>query len=190
MELMTVGAIKVHEFIALDGVFEDPSWTFEFGFDPAMGGAIAAITGSCQAILLGRRTYEVFAPAWSGRSADEDPGAPFFNESPKYVVSSSLVTADWNNSTILGPYRADIIRDLKHKVDGDIYVSGSGTLVRAMLADGLVDELHLFVYPVARGAGQHLFADTGPATTFRLAESEAYSNGVLHLAYAPAAEAA
>jgi dihydrofolate reductase len=187
MELMTVGAIKVHEFIALDGVFEDPSWTFEFGFDPAMGGAIVAITGSCQAILLGRRTYEMFAPAWSTRTADEDPGAPFFNESPKYVVSSSLETADWNNSTILGPYRADTIRDLKDKVDGDIYVSGSGTLVRAMLADGLVDELHLFVYPVARGAGQHLFAGSGPATKFRLAESEAYSNGVLHLGYAPAA---
>jgi dihydrofolate reductase len=190
MELMTVGVIKVHEFIALDGVFEDPSWTFEFGFDPAMGGAIAAITGSCQAILLGRRTYEAFAPAWSTRTADEDPGAPFFNESPKYVVSGSLETADWNNSTILGPYRADIIRDLKDQVDGDIYVSGSGTLVRGMLADGLVDELHLFVYPVARGGGQHLFTDTGPATTFRLAVSETYSNGVVHLGYAPAVEAA
>jgi dihydrofolate reductase len=183
MELMAVGAIKVHEFIALDGVFEDPSWTFEFGFDPAMGGALAAITGSCQAILLGRRTYEMFAPAWSTRTAEEDPGAPFFNETPKYVVSGSLKNADWNNSTILGPYRADTIRELRDKVDGGIYVSGSGTLVRAMLADGLVDELHLFVYPVARGAGQHLFADSGPSAKFRLAESEAYSNGVLHLAY-------
>ena len=185
-----MGAIKVHEFIALDGVFEDPSWTFGFGFDPAMGGALAAITGSCQAILLGRRTYEMFAPAWSTRTAEDDPGAPFFNESPKYVVSGSLGTADWNNSTILGPYRADTLRELKDKVNGDIYVSGSGTLVRAMLADGLVNELHLFVYPVARRAGQRLFADGGVATTFALAESEAYSNGVLHLAYTPAAEAA
>jgi dihydrofolate reductase len=191
MELMTVGAIKVHEFIALDGVFEDPSWTFEFGFDAAMGEAIAAVTGSCRAILLGRRTYEMFAPAWSTRTAEEDPGAPFFNETPKYVVSGSLKMADWNNSTILGPYRPETIRELKDKVDGDIYVSGSGTLVRAMLADGLVDELHLFVYPVARGAGQHLFADSGPAIKFTLAGSRAYSNGVLHLAYTPtAAEAA
>ena len=181
-----MGAIKVHEFIALDGVYENPSWTFEFGFDPKMGEAIGAITGTCRAILLGRRTFELFAPAWSARTAEEDPGAPFFNDSPKYVVAGSPPGAEWNNSTIVGPYRADIIRDLKGKVDGDIYVSGSGALVRAMLADGLVDELHLFVYPVARGAGQHLFTDTGPATTFRLAESEAYSNGVVHLGYAPA----
>jgi dihydrofolate reductase len=184
---MTVGAIKVHEFIALDGVFEDPSWTFDFGFDPRMGEAIGAITGTCQAILLGRRTFEMFAPAWSTRTAEEDPGAPFFNESPKYVVSGSLEAAEWNNSTILGPYSTDTIRDLKDKVDGDIYVSGSGTLVLAMLADGMVDELHLFVYPVARSAGQRLFADSGPATKFTLVGSEAYSNGVLHLAYNPVA---
>lgn len=182
---MTVGSIKVHEFIALDGVFEDPSWTFEFGFDPKMGEAIGAIMGSSKGILLGRRTFEMFAPAWSARTAEEDPGAPFMNESPKYVVSGSLQTADWNNSTILGPYRADTVRDLKDRTDGAIYVSGSGTLVRAMLADGLVDELHLFVYPVARGVGQRLFAENGPGSKFTLAGSEAYSNGVLHLAYAP-----
>jgi dihydrofolate reductase len=183
---MTVGAIKVHEFIALDGVFEDPSWTFEFSFDPKMGEAIGATMGSCKAILLGRRTFEMFAPAWSTRTAEEDPGAPFMNESPKYVISGSLQTAEWNNSTVLGPYSADTIRDLKDKVDGCIYVSGSGTLVRALLADGLADELHLFVYPVARGAGQRLFADNGPATKFTLAGSEVYSNGVLHLTYTPA----
>jgi dihydrofolate reductase len=183
---MAVGTVKVHEFIALDGVFEDPSWTFEFGFDPKMGEALGGVMGSCKAILLGRRTFEMFAPAWSTRTAEEDPGAPFMNESPKYVVSASLKTADWNNSTIVGPYSADTIRDVKDKTDGGIYVSGSGTLVRAMLADGLVDELHLFVYPVARGAGERLFAGNEPVTKFALAGSEAYSNGVLHLAYIPA----
>lgn len=182
-----MGTIKVHEFIALDGVFEDPSWTFEFGFDPKLGEALGAVMGSCEAILLGRRTFEMFAPAWSARTAEEDPGAPFMNESPKYVVSGSLKTAGWKNSTILGPYSADTIRNLKDKIDGGIYVSGSGTLVRAMLADGLADELHLFVYPVARGAGQRLFADNGPATKLALAGSEAYSNGVSHLTYTPAA---
>ena len=181
-----MATIKVHEFITLDGVFEDPSWTFEFGFDPKMGEALGALMGSCEAILLGRRTFEMFAPAWSARTAEEDPGAPFMNESPKYVVSGSLQTADWNNSTILGPYSADTIRDLKDKIDGGIYVSGSGTLVRAMLADGLADELHLFVYPVVRGAGQRLFADNGPATKLALAGSGAYSNGVLYLTYTPA----
>ena len=162
-----MGAIKVHEFIALDGVFEDPSWTFEFGFDPKMGETLGAITGSCQAILLGRRTFDMFAPAWSTRTADQDPGAPFFNETPKYVVSGSLKIAEWNNSTILGPYSAGAIRALKDQVDGGIYVSGSGTLARAMLADGLVDELHLFVYPVARGHGQRLFAERRPGYDVR-----------------------
>jgi dihydrofolate reductase len=178
-----MGTIAVHEFIALDGVFEDPSWTFEFGFDPKMGEAFGTLMSSCEAILLGRRTFEMFAPAWSTRTAEEDPGAPFMNESPKYVVSGSLATADWNNSTILGPYSADTIRGLKDKVDGGIYVSGSGTLVRALLADGLADELHLFVYPTARGTGQRLFDGDGPAMKFALAGSEAHSNGVLHLTY-------
>ena len=188
---MTVGTIKVHEFIALDGVFEDPSWTFGYGFDPKMGAAIGTAMGSCKAILLGRRTFEMFAPAWSTRTAEQDPGAPFMNESPKYVVSSSPGTAvQWNNSTILGRYSADTIRDLKQRVEGGIYVSGSGMLVRAMLADGLVDELHLFVYPVARGSGQHLFADDGTEVKLTLTGSEAYSNGVLYLTYTQAAEGA
>jgi len=169
---MTVGTISAHEFITLDGVIETPSWSFDYPYDPKMGEAIGQIMGSCKAILLGRRTYQEFAPAWSGRTAEEDPGAPFMNESPKYVVSASLQTGDWQNSTILGPYSADAGRNLKDRVDGGIYVSGSGTLVRALLADGLVDELHLFVYPLALGAGKRLFA---------------YSNGALHLTYTPAA---
>ena len=184
---MIVGKIAVHEFITLDGVIEEPTWTMDYPFDPKMGEAIGGIMGSSKALLLGRRTFEMFAPAWSGRTAAEDPGAPFMNESPKYVVSATLQSADWSNSTILGPYQADAIRDLKDQVDGDIYVSGSATLVRAMLADGLVDELHLFVFPLALGAGQRLFADGGAAAKFRLAGTEAYESGVLHLTYRPTA---
>ena len=137
-------------------------------------------------LLLGRRTYQEFAPSWSTRTAAEDPGAPFMNGAPKFVVSATLQTADWNNSTILGSYSADTIRELKDRLDGNIYVSGSGTLVRAMLADGLIDELHLFVYPLAHGTGQRLFSDGGPEIKLALTGSEAYSNGVLHLTYMPA----
>ena len=111
-----------------------------------------------EAILLGRNTYEMFAPVWSTRTAEDDPGAPFFNDTPKYVVSSTLQSADWKNSSVLGPYSASVIRELKDRVDGSIYVSGSGTLVRALLADGLVDELHLFVFPGRRASPVRLSA--------------------------------
>jgi dihydrofolate reductase len=180
-----MGKITVHEFITLDGVMEQPTWTFDYPFDPKMGEAIGGLMGSCKAILLGRRTYEEFAPAWSGRTAEEDPGAPFMNESPKYVISDTLQKADWKNSTILGRYNADAIRSLKGQVDGSIYVSGSGTLVRAMLADRLVDELHLFVFPLVLGKGKRLFGEGGSTIKLALTASDSYSSGAVHLAYGP-----
>ena len=177
-----MGNIRVHEFMSLDGVIDEPRWTFEYGFDPKMGEAIADAMGGCQGILLGRTTYEMFEPAWSPRTAEEDPGAPFMNDTMKYVVSSTLEKATWRNSEILGSYDADAIRRLKERVPGPIYVSGSGTLARAMLADGLVDELHLFIYPLTRGEGPRLFEGT-PAAKFTLASSAAYHNGVLYTRY-------
>ena len=180
-----MGTIAVHEFTTLDGVIDAPLWTQNYSFDPKMGEAIGGIVGPAKAILLGRRTYQEFAPAWSSRTAADDPGAPFFNETPKYVVTSTLQSGDWNNSNILGPYSADAIADFKRTIDGGIYVSGSGTLVLAMLADQLVDELHLFVYPLTQGTGPRLFAD-GIALRLALDQSESYDNGVLHLCYKPA----
>src|SRR5438552_7286054 len=173
--------------MSLDGVIDAPTWTFDYGFDPKMGEAIGAVTAGSRAILLGRTTYEMFEPAWSTRTVDDDPGAPFFNDTTKYVVSASLMTATWRNSTIIGPYDRDAIRSLKDEVDGDFYVSGSGTLVRAMLADGLVDELHLFVYPLTRGSGPRLFPEEAAPSNLSLAASESYENGVVYLAYRPQA---
>ncbi len=178
-----MGEIAVHEFITLDGVVENPSWTMEYAFDPRMGKAIGGLMGPGAAILLGRRTYEMFAPAWSTRTAEDDPGAPFFNESPKYVVSSTLQDPDWNNTTVLGPYDPAAIRALKERVDGKLYVSGSVQLVRAMLGDGLVEELHLFMYPLTLGRGLRLFDEAGPAVKLALAGAEAYDSGVVHLSY-------
>src|SRR5215212_3867812 len=130
---MVMGKIAAHEFISLDGVFEDPRWTFDFPVDPKMFEDIGSITGKSSAILLGRTTFEMFAPAWSTRTAEDDPGAPFFNDSPKYVVSGTLENATWNNSTVLGSYTPEKLRSLKDGIDGDIYVSGSGMLVRGLL---------------------------------------------------------
>ena len=157
--------------------------TFDYGFDPQMGEAIGAVTDRCRGILLGRTTYEMFEQGWSTRTVEDDPGAPFFNDTTKYVVSGTLTTATWRNSEIVGPYDPDTIRRLKEEVDGDLYVSGSGTLVRAMLADGLVDELHLFLYPTSRGGGPRLFPEGAAPSTLSLAASESYDNGVVYLNY-------
>ncbi len=182
-----MGAIHVHEFMSLDGVIDAPTWTADYGFDPRMGEAIGAAMQRCRGILLGRKTYEMFEPAWSTRTVADDPGAPFFNDTAKYVVSATLTTATWRNSKIIGPYAPDAIRSLKDEVDGDLYVSGSGTLVRAMLADGLVDELHLFVYPLTRGSGPRLFPEGAAPGNLSLAACASYENGVVYLAYRPQA---
>lgn len=178
-----MGTIRAHEFVTLDGVMDTPTWSFDYGFDPRMGEAIARLMGDCRAILLGRTTYEMFEPAWSTRTAAEDPGAPFMNDTPKHVVSATLTTATWSNSHLLGPYDPGAIRRLKDSVDGGIYLSGSGTLLRALIADGLLDELHLFVYPVALGSGTRVFALDGPSTRWRLAGCERYDSGVAYLSY-------
>src|SRR6266508_4182709 len=116
-----MGAIRVHEFMSLDGVIDAPTWTLDHGYDPKMGEAIAAATAGCQGILLGRTTYQMFEPAWSQRTVEDDPGAPFFNDTTKYVVSGTLTEATWRNSEIIGAYDPGRIRSLKDEV-GDLYV--------------------------------------------------------------------
>src|SRR4051794_28795074 len=179
-----MGKIAAHEFISLDGVYEDPRWTMEFGFDPKMGETIASIVTKASAVLLGRNTYEMFYPAWSTRTVEDDPGAPFFNESKKYVVSTTLTDPEWNNSEVV---TYDQVRGLKDSEDGDLYISGSGTLVRALLADGLLDDLHLFMFPIALGSGEKLLTENADSTKLALQETSAYDNGVVHLSYGPAA---
>jgi len=176
----------VHEFISLDGVIDAPSWTFDFGFDPRMGEAIRQVTADSDAILLGRNTYEMFEPAWSTRTADDDPGAPFFNDTMKYVVSSTLTTPTWRNSEIVGPYDAKTIQHLKDLANKGLYVSGSASLVRALIADKLIDELHLFVYPVTRSTGPRLFDDAMPPAKWSRAGGDLYDNGAVYLHLIPA----
>src|SRR5215208_8257617 len=171
--------------MSFDGVIDAPTWTFDYGFDPKMGEAIGAVTERSGGILLGRTTYEMFEPAWSTRTVEDDPGAPFFNDTTKYVVSGTLTEATWRNSEIVGPYDPAAIRRLKDASEGNLYVSGSGTLVRAMLEDGLVDELHLFVFPLTRAEGPRLFPADASQRKFSLARTETYENGVVYAAYRP-----
>ena len=176
-----MGKIRVHEFITLDGIVDEPLWSFDFEFNSRMEEVLGGVTGSSQGILLGRTTYEMFEQGWSERTVEDDPGAPFFNDTTKYVVSSTLTTPTWRNSTIVGGYDSGVIRKLKEDA-GDLFVSGSGTLVRQMLVDGLVDELHLWVYPLTRGSGPRLFPED-VALRLSLDVAESFDNGVVYLKY-------
>ncbi len=182
-----MGSLHVHEFMSLDGVIDTPTWTFDYAFLPRMLDVVGGVTARCTGILLGRTTFNMFEPAWSTRTVEEDPGAPFFNDTTKYVVSSTLTEPTWRNSEVIGGYDPERIRKLKDEVDGDLYTSGSGTLVRAMLADGLVDELHLLVYPLTRGDGPRLFGEGAAPLTMSLAASEAFDHGVVYVNYRPRA---
>ena len=176
--------IHVHQFMTLDGVADAPVWSFEYEFLPEMAATLTKVTDASKAILLGRTTYEMFEPAWSTRTVEDDPGAPFFNETKKYVVSGTLTDPTWNNSEVIGAYDPARIQQLKDEVDGNLFVSGSTTLVRAMLADGLVYSLHVFLYPLTRGEGERLL-DGVPAINFTCEELQTYSHGMTYLHYRP-----
>jgi dihydrofolate reductase len=177
-----MGSINAGLFIALDGVVEAPQ-TWQGGyFNDEMGAAVGGLMGGNDAMLLGRQTYDEFAAYWP--NADPaDPTTALMNGTPKYVVSTTLEKADWENSTVIsGDIKAEL---LKLKQDKQLGVTGSATLVRWLLQEGLIDELHLLVHPVAVGAGKRLF-EPGEKVQLRLIDSTAFSTGVLHLVYGPA----
>jgi dihydrofolate reductase len=189
-----MGRIVVTEFVSLDGVMEDPGgsesfehggWTFEF--DRGEGDKFKLDeTFDSEALLLGRVTYEGFAEAWPSR---EGEFADKFNTMPKYVVSSTLDEAEWNNSTVLKGDVADEVSKLKQEQDGDVVVHGSARLVQALLEHDLVDELRLMVFPVVLGRGKRLFADTSDKKPMRLVDSRTVGDGVGILIYQPVREA-
>jgi dihydrofolate reductase len=166
----------VTEFVSLDGVIENPMWTFKYWNDE-----IANFKGeeAGDALLLGRVTYEGFAQAWPN---SKDQGAEYFNGVRKYVVSTTLQKADWNNSVIIRGI--DDIRKLKESEGGDIIVHGSGNLIQSLIKHELVDNYRLLIYPVVLGKGQRLFAD-GTMATLKLVGTKAFSSGVTALLYEP-----
>jgi dihydrofolate reductase len=172
--------LVVSEFITLDGVIEDPGgsegtvrggWAFRFERGPEGDRFKLDEVLEADALLLGRVTYEGFAEAWPSRT-DELGFADKMNGMAKYVVSSTMREASWNNSTLIaGDVTAEIAR-LKEGSGGDILVAGSATLVRTLLEADLVDELRLMVFPVVLGAGKRLFGDTPAPTALRLVETK------------------
>lgn len=176
-------------FITLDGVVDAPNeWSLQYWNDE-IEEAVGAAMASSDAMLLGRVTYEEFAAAWAGRTSDEDAGADHMNTTRKYVVSSTLTETRWSNSTLLtgDPFAA--VADLKASDGQDIITSGSATLVRGLLQHGLIDELHLLVYPIVRGRGARLFAPGEAQLELALAEAKTFTGGVVSLTYAPAQRA-
>jgi dihydrofolate reductase len=184
--------IVVTEFVSLDGVMEDPGggetfkhggWTFEidrgaegdkFKLDEAL---------NAEALLLGRVTYEGFAAAWPNM---EGAFADKFNGMPKYVVSSTLQHADWNNSTVLAGDVAQEVAKLRERPGGDIVVNGSARLVQTLLEHDLVDELRLMVFPVVLGSGKRLFGESQQKKPLRLSSSRTVGDGISILIYEPA----
>ena len=176
-------------FMALDGVVEDPAeWHFPY-FNDEMGAAVDANQGVANIMVLGRKTYDSFAGAWPGREAAGEVDAPFakaLGDMRKIVASHQQLEFTWRNSEQLQGDIVEATRALKNDPgSGHIALSGSVSVVRQLLAAGLVDELHLFVHPIAVGKGMRLFEDGGPTLPLKLISSLAFATGVLHLVYGP-----
>jgi dihydrofolate reductase len=169
---------------SLDGVTDSPEQWMGPYFAPEIGQVVGSIMGAQDSILLGRVTYETLAAHWPQQTGDM---ADTMNSTPKYVVSGTLKSADWQNSTLIpaaGAFKA--IAELKQQPGRNIGMTGSGTLTAALLREGLLDELHLFVFPLLVGSGQRLFGAPGSQLPLKLLGSETFGTGVIHLTYAKA----
>ncbi len=192
--------IVVVEFMSLDGVVQAPGgpeedvdggfahggWSHPY-FDPqVMGAAFDGALTDAGALLFGRRTWQTMAAAWPGRAGD--PFADRMNAIPKYVVSATLGDEDlvWNNTTrILGYQAVDRIRELRASDGGDLLVMGSPTLVRALMSEGMIDELRLMIEPVMLGGGKSIFPDDGALRSLELVSTVTSATGVHVCSYRP-----
>jgi dihydrofolate reductase len=174
--------LKAWLYVTLDCVVEAPeNWVMP---DEEMFAEQTADYSASDALLLGRRTYEIFAASWPQRGSDV-PNADWMNTTQKYVASSTLKSPEWQNTTVLtGDVGTEVSR-LKREDGGTITVNGSATLLRSLLSAGLVDELRLLLHPVVLGSGDRLFDDAADQLALNLSECHAYDNGVVSLAYQP-----
>jgi dihydrofolate reductase len=183
--------IIVSEFMTLDGVMEDPGgsehlprggWAFQFNRGPEGDKFKLDEVLSAGALLLGRVTYQGFAESWISRTGEF---ADKMNNMPKFVVSTTLKSADWNNSTIIKSNVAAEIKELRAQSGRDILVAGSATLVHMLIQHDLVDELRLMIYPVVLGVGERLFKGSGGRKVLKLVDTKALDSGIFILIYQP-----
>jgi dihydrofolate reductase len=170
----------VSEFISLDGVIENPAWTFPYWNDDIAKFKFTELFG-IDDLLLGRVTYEGFAEAWPGRK-DEQGYADRINSMPKHVVSTTLQNPTWTGSTVISENLEAAVNALKQQPGQDILIFGSGKLVQSLMALNLVDQFNLLVYPVVLGTGDRLFKD-GSTATLKLVESVPDGKGVTRMIY-------
>jgi dihydrofolate reductase len=195
-----MGRLVVNTFISLDGVMQAPGMPeedredgFDHGgwqvpyFDEESGEVITEALAAFDALLLGRKTYEIFAGYWPYAPAD-DPIAVRLNEAAKYVASRTLGSVGWKNSTLLKGDIADEVSQLKGRYN-EIHTSGSGNLIQSLMRHNLVDQYNVWLYPVLLGSGKRLFADGTTPTALRLVESRTFGNGALLLSYQPTGKA-
>ena len=171
-------------FVSLDGVVEAADQWMGPWFNPELGQAIGSLMGAQDAMLLGRVTYQEFAGHWPQQTGEM---ADTMNGTAKYVVSGTLQSADWQNSTLIPAASAFAeIAELKQQPGKNIGMTGSGTLVGSLLREGLLDELHLLVFPLVAGSGKRLFGTPGAQLPLKLLDSATFQSGVVHLTYAKA----
>ena len=179
--------VVASELVALDGVIESPEkWSFQFHNDE-MAEAQGAGMAAADAMLLGRVTYQEFASYWPYQNSADQPFTDYLNNTPKYVVSMTLERPlEWQNSTLINGNVAGAIAKLKRQPGKDIGIVGSGTLVRSLLREDLLDELRLMVHPIVMGGGERLFEEGGDQKALELVDSKSFGTGVLYLTYQPA----
>jgi dihydrofolate reductase len=197
-----MGKVIVSEFLTLDGVMQAPGGSeedtrggFEHGgwqmdlFDDALGAFVMGGIAEAGGLLLGRRTYEIFAAHWPNQPED-DPLAPTLNKLPKYVASRTLeAPLEWENSTLLEGEVTDAVSKLREQPGGDLLVIGSGDFAKTLIQNDLVDTYQLMLHPLILGSGKRLFrTDGNMRRQFKLVQSETTPNGILILIYEPAAE--
>ena len=185
-------------FVSLDGVMqapggpeEDPTGGFEFGgwtfhyFDEVAGAAMGELFSKPFDLLLGRRTYDIFAAHWPYQ---KDPIADVFNPAKKYVATHRPDSLTWQNSQSLGADIVATLRRLKQEDGPDLLIQGSGNLIQTLLANGLIDEIRLMIFPLVLGKGKRLFGDNAMPAAFKLAKSETSTTGVIMATYERAGE--